>query len=46
MPSAAKGTLIECDPAIRALVFNIDSKKHDIIIEVCYENIYIYKTNK
>jgi TFIIH basal transcription factor complex TTD-A subunit len=25
--------LVECDPSIRALIVNIDSDKHDIVIE-------------
>ncbi|ODQ64913.1 component of the RNA polymerase II general transcription and DNA repair factor [Nadsonia fulvescens var. elongata DSM 6958] len=33
MPRAIRGVLIECDPSIRALILNIDSKTHDIIIE-------------
>lgn len=33
MPSAIKGTLIKCDPAIRALVVLMDAGAHDIILE-------------
>lgn len=33
MPSAIKGTLIKCDPAIRALVVLMDNAAHDIILE-------------
>uniref|UniRef100_A0A060TID9 General transcription and DNA repair factor IIH subunit TFB5 n=1 Tax=Blastobotrys adeninivorans TaxID=409370 RepID=A0A060TID9_BLAAD len=33
MPSAVRGMLVECDPSIHALILNIDSRSHDIIIE-------------
>lgn len=33
MPSAVKGTLVECDPSIKALIVMLDSMSHDIILE-------------
>ncbi|MCJ1373839.1 TFIIH complex subunit tfb5 [Loxospora ochrophaea] len=33
MPKAVKGVLIECDPAIKAIILNIDQEKHDYIVE-------------
>jgi len=33
MPSAIKGTLVECDPSIQALIVLMDSRHHDIILE-------------
>ncbi|EPS41380.1 hypothetical protein H072_4723 [Dactylellina haptotyla CBS 200.50] len=31
MVRAIKGTLVECDPSIKAIILDIDSKTHDII---------------
>lgn len=34
MPRARKGTIVQCDPSIRALILQIDAKRnHDIILE-------------
>ncbi|KAH3901858.1 probable RNA polymerase II transcription factor B subunit 5 [Saccharomycodes ludwigii] len=34
MPRARKGTLIQCDPSVRALISQIDTNRdHDIILE-------------
>lgn len=33
MVRAVKGHLVKCDPSIKALIVDIDSKRHDIIIE-------------
>lgn len=33
MPSAIKGTLVECDPSIRALIVMMDARFHDLILE-------------
>lgn len=33
MPSAIRGTLVECDPSIQALIVLMDSRHHDIILE-------------
>ena len=34
MPRARKGTIVQCDPSIRALILEIDAKRHhDIILE-------------
>ncbi|CAI4215717.1 unnamed protein product [Parascedosporium putredinis] len=33
MPRAIRGVLIECDPAVKSIIVNIDSENHDYIIE-------------
>ncbi|ODV93328.1 hypothetical protein PACTADRAFT_5115 [Pachysolen tannophilus NRRL Y-2460] len=33
MPRAIKGTLIQCDPSVKALILSIDHDKHDIVID-------------
>lgn len=33
MPTASKGVLIQCDPSIRALILQIDSKTPGIVID-------------
>ncbi|KAK9463943.1 TFIIH subunit TTDA/Tfb5 [Lipomyces oligophaga] len=32
MPRAVKGVLVQCDPSIKSLILNFDSKSHNIII--------------
>ncbi|KAK9366387.1 TFIIH subunit TTDA/Tfb5 [Lipomyces kononenkoae] len=32
MPRAVKGVLVECDPSIKALILNLDSKSHNIVL--------------
>ncbi|KAL2113685.1 hypothetical protein VUR80DRAFT_2907 [Thermomyces stellatus] len=33
MPRAIRGVLIECDPAVKSIIVNIDSANHEYIIE-------------
>ncbi|PKS07650.1 hypothetical protein jhhlp_006256 [Lomentospora prolificans] len=33
MPRAIRGVLIECDPAVKSIIVNIDNENHDYIIE-------------
>ncbi|KAK9468212.1 TFIIH subunit TTDA/Tfb5 [Lipomyces arxii] len=32
MPRAVKGILVQCDPSIKSLILNVDSKTHNIVI--------------
>ncbi|KAK9350482.1 TFIIH subunit TTDA/Tfb5 [Lipomyces doorenjongii] len=32
MPRAVKGVLVECDPSIKALIINLDSKNHNVVL--------------
>lgn len=33
MAVASKGTLVLCDPSIKALIVQMDSQRHDIVLE-------------
>ncbi|KAK4449161.1 hypothetical protein QBC34DRAFT_380634 [Podospora aff. communis PSN243] len=41
----AAGVLITCDPAIKSIIMQIDSEKHDIIIEDLDETHLFVKEN-
>ncbi|KAI1438385.1 RNA polymerase 2 general transcription and DNA repair factor tfiih component [Xylaria sp. CBS 124048] len=43
MVVAVKGTLVECDPSIKSIIINIDSDKHDYIIEDLDESHLVIK---
>lgn len=46
MVRAIKGVLVECDPSIKAIILDIDSKTHDFIVENLDESHLIIKDNK
>lgn len=46
MVHAIKGSLIKCDPSIKALIVEIDSQRHDIIIEELNDNNLLISTDK
>ncbi|GMM34077.1 TFIIH complex subunit [Saccharomycopsis crataegensis] len=46
MVRAIKGSLIKCDPSIKALIVDIDSKRHDIIIEELDDTNLLVSTDK
>ena len=33
MPRAIRGVLVRCDPSIKALILQVDSQRHDIVVE-------------
>ncbi|KAL5614310.1 hypothetical protein BROUX41_004418 [Berkeleyomyces rouxiae] len=45
MPRAIRGVLVECDPSIKSIIVNIDSARHDFIIEDLDENRVVIKEN-
>ncbi|ERT01810.1 TFIIH basal transcription factor complex TTD-A subunit [Sporothrix schenckii 1099-18] len=45
MVRAIRGVLVECDPAIKAIIVNIDSERHDFIIEDLDENRLVINEN-
>ncbi|KAG9250464.1 putative RNA polymerase II transcription factor B subunit 5 [Emericellopsis cladophorae] len=45
MPRAIRGVLVECDPAIKSIIVNIDSDNHDYIIEELDEERVVIKEN-
>ncbi|KAB5577540.1 RNA polymerase II transcription factor B subunit 5 [Coniochaeta sp. 2T2.1] len=45
MPRAIRGILVECEPAIKSIIVNIDSKTHDYIIEELDETHLLIKEN-
>ncbi|GMM49554.1 TFIIH complex subunit [Starmerella bacillaris] len=46
MPSAIRGTLIECDPAIRTLILMMDVGSNDLILEELDETHLLVDSNK
>ncbi|EFW99174.1 RNA polymerase 2 general transcription and DNA repair factor tfiih component [Grosmannia clavigera kw1407] len=45
MVRAIRGVLVECDPAIKSIIVNIDSQNHDYIIEELDEQRLVVKEN-
>ncbi|CAK7565980.1 MAG: TFIIH complex subunit tfb5 [Sporothrix epigloea] len=45
MVRAIRGVLIECDPAIKSIIVNIDSERHDFIIEDLDEQRLVVNEN-
>ncbi|KAL1900090.1 TFIIH complex subunit tfb5 [Ceratocystis pirilliformis] len=45
MPRAIRGVLVECDPSIKSIIVNIDSARHDFIIEDLDDNRVVIKEN-
>ncbi|KKA30747.1 hypothetical protein TD95_005295 [Thielaviopsis punctulata] len=45
MPRAIRGVLVECDPSIKSIIVNIDSARHDYIIEDLDETRVVIKEN-
>ncbi|KAI2605808.1 RNA polymerase 2 general transcription and DNA repair factor tfiih component [Hypoxylon fragiforme] len=45
MVRAIKGTLVECDPSIKSIIINIDSKDNEYIIEDLDETHLVVKDN-
>lgn len=39
------GVLVECDPSIKSIIVNIDSKNHDFIIEDLDDQRLVVKEN-
>lgn len=46
MPRAVKGTLVQCDPSIKAIIQGIDSERHDFIIEELDDETLVVKESK
>ncbi|KAF3904031.1 hypothetical protein AA313_de0207464 [Arthrobotrys entomopaga] len=46
MVRAIKGVLVECDPSIKAIILDIDSKTHDFIVENLDESHLIIKDSR
>ncbi|ODV68886.1 RNA polymerase II transcription factor B subunit 5 [Hyphopichia burtonii NRRL Y-1933] len=46
MPTATKGVLVQCDPSIKALILQIDSKTPGIVIEELDETHLIIKQDQ
>ena len=46
MPRAVKGTLVQCDPSIKAIIQSIDSERHDFIIEELDDETLVVKESK
>ncbi|KAK9475994.1 TFIIH subunit TTDA/Tfb5 [Lipomyces japonicus] len=47
MPRAVKCVLVECDPSIKSLILNIDSKAHNsIVIEDLDDDHLVISDNK
>ncbi len=45
MVRAIRGVLVECDPAIKSIIVNIDSENHDFIIEDLDEERLVINEN-
>jgi TFIIH basal transcription factor complex TTD-A subunit len=45
MVRAIRGVLVECDPAIKSIIVNIDSERHDFIIEDLDEQRLVINEN-
>ncbi|KAL6022389.1 TFIIH complex subunit tfb5 [Candidozyma auris] len=43
MPTASKGVLVQCDPSIRALILQLDSKNRGIVLEELDNNHLMIK---
>lgn len=46
MPTATKGVLIQCDPSIRALILQIDSKSPGIVLDELDETHLLIKQDQ
>lgn len=46
MARARKGTLIQCDPSIKALIIQIDGQRNDIILEELDDTHLLVEPNK
>ncbi|KAI9673634.1 MAG: TFIIH complex subunit tfb5 [Caeruleum heppii] len=46
MPSAIKGTLVECDPSIKAIILKLDSERHEYVIEDLDEQTLLVNEDK
>ncbi|OAA53118.1 RNA polymerase 2 general transcription and DNA repair factor component [Niveomyces insectorum RCEF 264] len=45
MVRAIRGVLVECDPAIKSIIVNIDRENHDFVIEDLDEQRLVIKEN-
>ncbi|KAI9699824.1 MAG: TFIIH complex subunit tfb5 [Candelina mexicana] len=46
MPKATKGVLVECDPAIKAIIMKIDSVNNDFVTEDLDDQTLLVKESK
>ena len=46
MPKAIKGTLIQCDPSIKAIILKIDADRHDYIVEDLDDQTLVIKDSQ
>ncbi|KAG7196073.1 TFIIH complex subunit tfb5 [Scheffersomyces spartinae] len=46
MPTATKGVLVQCDPSIRALILQIDSKAPGIVLDELDETHLLIKQDQ
>ncbi|CAF9917766.1 MAG: hypothetical protein HETSPECPRED_003584 [Heterodermia speciosa] len=46
MPKASKGVLVECDPAIKAIILKIDQEKNEYIVEDLDDTHLMVKDSK